>query len=252
MKFKEYSVDVWSKIDRAIAQAKKEDPHPVAAFDADGTLWDTDLGEMFFKYKIANNMVPMPNDPWQYYQDLKKKNNDPREAYVWLAKIMKGVPICTVKSWAQSGVDANSPIPVFNEQKKLIEKLLLADVQVFIVTASIKWAVEPGSKLVGLQPENVIGVMTEVVDGKVTDKNFGIMTYRKGKADALLQATGGKYPFLASGNSIGDFELLSAATKIRLCVSAATSENQELYSSEKKLFEMAAQANSPEWILHHF
>lgn len=252
MKFKDYSHDVWSKIDEAIAQVKKSDPSPVAAFDADGTLWNTDLGEMFFKYKISQKLVPFPPNPWEYYHELKKKNNDPREAYLWLAQIMDGVPIETVRKWAEAGVQANSPIPVFSEQKKLIQKLLQAGVQVYIVTASIKWAVEPGSMLVGLTHDNVIGITTEIADGKVTAKSNGIITYRQGKADAILQATKGKKPFLASGNSIGDLELLSSATHIRLCVSGTPPSEAELFASEKKLFDAAKQMNSPEWIFHYF
>ena len=252
MKFKDYSHDVWSKIDEAITQAKKSDPSPVAAFDADGTLWNTDLGEMFFKYKISQKLVPLPTDPWEHYHQLKKKNNDPREAYVWLAQIMNGVPIKTVREWAKAGVQKNAPIPVFPEQKKLIQKLIQAGVQVYIVTASIKWAVEPGSHLVGLNDDNVIGITTEIVDGKVTAKSNGIITYRQGKADAILQATNGKRPFLASGNSIGDYELLASATHLRLCVSGTSPDETELFASEKKLFDAAKKTNQPEWVFHYF
>ncbi len=252
MKFKDYSHDVWSKIDEAIAQVKGSDPSPVAAFDADGTLWNTDLGEMFFRYKISQKLVPLPESPWEFYQTLKKKNNDPRDAYVWLAQIMKGVPISTVRQWAEEGVKANSPLPIFPAQKKLIQKLLQAGVRVYIVTASIKWAVEPGSLLVGLSHDNVIGITTEIKDGKVTEKSSGPITYRQGKADAILQATEGKKPFLASGNSIGDFELLSSATHIRLCVSGTPPSETELYASEKKLIDAARKAGGPQWLFHGF
>lgn len=252
MKFKEYSLDIWNKIDAAIADAKKLDPNPVAAFDADGTLWNTDLGEMFFQYKIAQQLVPLPANPWQHYHQLKKKNNDPREAYLWLAQIMKGQPLSTIRTWAEQGVQAQSPLPLFPEQQKLIHKLLAANVQIYIVTASVKWAVEPGAKILGLHNDNVLGITTEVIDEIVTDKACGVITYRQGKADAILQATGGKPPFLASGNTIGDFELLSCATHLQLCVSAASTEQDELLVSEKKLFELAKAQKSDRWIMHYF
>jgi phosphoserine phosphatase len=252
MKFKEYSLDVWKKIDTAIADAKKIDPKPIAAFDADGTLWNTDLGEMFFKYKISNNLVPLSVNPWQHYHELKKKNNDPREAYLWLAQVMKGQKLSTVQTWATQCIQSHSPLPIFPEQQKLIQKLLAANVQIYIVTASVKWAVEPGAKVLGLENDNVIGITTEVTDGIVSENPSGIITYRQGKADAILQATGGKKPFLASGNSIGDFELLKCATHLKLCVSAATMEQAELLASEKKLFDLAATQQSDQWVLHYF
>lgn len=48
MKYKNYSSEIWERIENTLNQIKHIDPNPIAAFDADGTLWDTDLGEAFF------------------------------------------------------------------------------------------------------------------------------------------------------------------------------------------------------------
>ena len=47
MKYKTFSPELWQLIDRTLDEVLKSNPSPVAAFDADGTLWDTDLGENF-------------------------------------------------------------------------------------------------------------------------------------------------------------------------------------------------------------
>ncbi len=190
----------------------------------------------------------MPADPWKHYLDLKKINNDPRDAYVWLAQMNAGLPLPTLQTWAQKAFDQIQPKPIFSEQKKLIDLLLENSVQIFIVTASIKWAVEPGARALGLTADHVIGVETEVTNGIITAEKKLPITYRQGKVDALLTKTNNQYPFLASGNTIGDYELLTSATHIKLAVSAA-SRDDRLFKAENDLQTMATEKN---WWRHRF
>lgn len=209
----------------------------VAAFDADGTLWDTDLGEALFQYQIKNKLVPLPNDAWNHYHRMKDEVSK-RAAYLWLAQINKGVAITEVRKWAEEAVREVSPVPVFNEQKKIIEVLLELNVEVYIVTASVQWAVAPGAKLFGLPMENVLGIETEVVNGLVTDKQKGALTFREGKIQALLERTGGVAPFFAAGNTEGDQFLVEGATQMAMVV-AASRPGTENFESERRMIEMA-------------
>lgn len=246
MKYKDYSADIWSRINTTLDQVLKEDSAPIAAFDADGTLWDIDLGETFFHYQIDNKLVNLPPDAWNHYEAMKAE--DPRKAYLWLAQICQGQTLEQVHAWAREGVTAAAPIPVFMEQKKLIDLFLKKGVQIFIVTASVKWAVEPGAELLGLKKENVLGVETCVENGVVTDRQKGLITYREGKVSALLEATHGKKPFFASGNTMGDEQLLQSATHLSLAVSAA-SRDDKLFKTE---FELQEQAAKHRWLSHRF
>ncbi|RYZ89118.1 MAG: haloacid dehalogenase, partial [Proteobacteria bacterium] len=202
MKYKDYSKETWEQIGTALDFALAKDAEPVAAFDADGTLWDLDLGETFFHYQIDNKLVPLPPDAWEYYQQLKKKNDDPSEAYLWLAQINKGQTLEQVRQWASLAVAEQKPVPVFEEQRKLIQMFRDKGVRVYIVTASVKWAVEPGALLLGLTADDVIGIETTVEDGIVTETQKGLITYHMGKVEALLERTNGKKPFFASGNTM--------------------------------------------------
>lgn len=246
MDYKKYSTATWDQIHKALDSVLQQDSQPVAAFDADGTLWDTDLGEGFFDYLIGNNLVKLPADPWGHYEEMKKDPAGPEKAYLWLAQILKGIPLDTVLDWSQKSVEEN-PIPFFPEQKKLIALLLSRGVQVYIVTASIKWAVDPGSKIMGLKPENVLGIETEVVNGLVTEKQKGIITYKKGKPDALVKKAH-KRPFLAAGNTMGDWHLLESATHLRLAVSASKPDDR-LFKTE---YELQKNAQEQGWITHRF
>ena len=248
MNYKSFPDEYWTQIKSVIADLKNKGTPLIAAFDADGTLWDIDLGENFFQHQIDHKQIPLPPDPWTYYLELKKKNNDPREAYAWLAQINKDLELTQVQAWAQTAFDQIAPKPIFSEQKKLIDLLLENSIQVYIVTASIKWAVEPGAKALGLSADHVIGVQTKVINNIITDEKVLPITYRQGKVDALLQHTNQLRPFLCVGNTIGDYELLQSSTDIRLAVSAA-SRDDKLFKAENELFNKAGEQN---WWRHRF
>jgi len=249
MNYKAFPDEYWSTITKTIGKLKDTTQQPlVAAFDADGTLWDTDLGENFFQYQIDQKLVPLPADPFQYYLDKKKTDGDPRPAYVWLAQINSGKSLQQVRQWADDAFKTILPSPIFSEQRKLIELLQKNNVQVYIVTASIKWAVEPGARALGLTNDQVLGIETEIIDGIISSKEKLPITYRQGKADALLKHTHNLHPFLAAGNTTGDLELLQCATHIRLAVSAA-SRDDRIFKSEKELQDIAIQNN---WLHHRF
>lgn len=233
------------EIDRIV----KSTPGPhYAAFDADGTLWDSDLGEALFDYQIRNRLVPLPEDPWKHYDDLKHQVSFP-VAYLWLAQINKGISLKQVQDWAKKAVDKLIPVPVLNSQKEIIAHLKSRGVHVYIVTASVKWAVEPGAHLLGLTPENVIGITTQVdTKGIVTDVQGGPITFREGKVEALLEKTGGVAPIFSAGNTLGDLPLLESSAGARLAVGAMPPGNK-YYDSERELLQIAQQRG---WFFHSY
>lgn len=248
MNYKPFPDQYWARIKQTIVELKTSGLPLFAAFDADGTLWDSDLGENFFNYQIDNKCVSLPTNPWSHYQEMKKINGDPRSAYAWLAQINQSQPVEQVRKWSQQAFNSIQPIPVFTEQKKLIDLFLENQVHIFIVTASIRWAVEPGALALGLTEKNVIGVETKVQQDIVSSEAVYPITYKEGKVEALLKQTGGVYPFFASGNSTGDTELLKAATHLQMAVSAA-SRDDKLFQSESELLKIAEMNN---WMGHRF
>ncbi len=249
MKFKDYSEEIWQKIENALKRNQNRTPQRlIAAFDADGTLWNTDLGEAFFQFQIDKKLIPLPPDPWDYYRTLKKRNNDPREAYLWLAQINEGIPLKTLQEWAKEALSRLSPVPVFEAQSNLISKLLKSGVEIYIVTASVKWAVDPGAGLFGLSDDSVIGVETFVDKGIITKKQKGVITFLEGKVEALLEKTKGQRPFLAAGNSTGDIPLLASSTEIQIGVSGAELTDR-LYQNEMELGRICGEKS---WFFHRF
>lgn len=232
-----------------IHQTMESFPGPYyAAFDADGTLWDSDLGEQFFQYEIDHcNLESLKNvDPWHYYETTKAV--DPIKAYLWLAQINEGIAIDQVRTWASEAVD-HFGARVFQCQKDWIAWLKAQGIEVFIVTASIQWAVEPAAHLVGIDRDHVLGIRTKVNEkGLVTLEQDGPITWREGKATSLLARTKNVKPIFCSGNTYGDIALIEASQGARLAVQTQVEENS-LYEEESKLFTHATQHN---WEIHHF
>lgn len=253
MKYKKWSDQIWRNLKQALKEEKAAlegtGHRPVAAFDADGTLWHTDLGENFFRYEIDHCALPgLPPDPWGHYQ--KNKEIDPKAAYLWLAQINSGQSLTQVKEWAEKALGVYQEVPLFPDQQHWIEILLNENVEVFIVTASVKWAVEPMARRLGLSEDQVIGIETAVVDGQVTDTAAGFMTYREGKAEAILEKTRNRKPFFCAGNTPGDLALLSTASRVALAVrTSPEKQSQELIESEGLL---RVEAERRGWLLHEF
>lgn len=228
MKFKEE----FESLKKKLLNAKAQTPGPAfAAFDADGTLWDTDMGEAFFKYQIDECNLDLPADPWKFYDESKEV--DAPKAYLWLAQINKGKSLKQVQAWAEEAFLKSTPFPFFQFQKDLISFLHDNDFKVYVVTASVKWAVEPGAKRLGISADHVLGVKTKIENGIVTDVQDGPITYRAGKADAILQTTQQVRPLLCAGNTPGDTQLLKLA-EIPIAI-VSHKKGERIYESEQQL-----------------
>lgn len=228
----------FNRLKQAIREVRPRHSRAIAAFDADGTLWNADLGEALFDYQVRNRLLKgLPADPWAHYEHLKAKVSH-EVAYIWLAQINEGLPLTQVQKWAQEAVDEMRPVPVFEEMKDVIAQLLDLGVEVYIVTASIKWAVEPGAELVGLKPENVIGIRTKVKNGLITRDQDGPITYRAGKVEGLRAVVGDVRPFFCAGNTEGDLPLLESATDLRLVVTANPPSNHN-FPTEQRMLKLA-------------
>lgn len=248
--YKDFSDETWNKISLAIEDAHQKKLPKIAAFDADGTLWDNDAGNAFFDYEIENKLLSLPENPWDYVYSLKDKN--PVHAFLWLAQIHKGLSIETVKTWAQASYQKNK-VSYFPAIQKLIALLKKNNFQIYIITASVKWAVEPCVKNLGIEEDFVLGFQTQIQNGIISDKQEGHSTYKEGKAQALLEKTNGQKPLLACGNTMGDYWLLDIATHISLAVRCIHQniafQDKDITSQEIKLYEAAKQQG---WITHNF
>jgi phosphoserine phosphatase len=249
--YNNFSKNFLQDVSQKLEDFKQKVDKPVAAFDADGTLWDIDVGEIVFDHQINHWDLDLPSDPWKHYLDLKAQN--PRSGYLWLAQILAGKSLEEVLeknkeaylAWEQEN---NKKLPIYPQQQELISFLKENGVEVFVVTASVAWSVVYGASLYDIPQENVIGVKTKIIDGLVSTEQDGEITYREGKAKAILNRVKPEQLFLCAGNTMGDFELLKASKVISLAVASADN-SEELFSTEQELKQNAIN-NS--WYHHSF
>jgi len=106
---------------------------------------------------------------------------------------------------AKKAVEEVQPVPVFKEQRKIIELLHSLKVEVFIVTASIQWAVAPGAYLFDIPEDHVLGIETEVVNGLVTEKQKGALTLSGGQSSRRCSIEQAEFrPYFCAGIPEGD------------------------------------------------
>ena len=249
--YKDYSPEFYKHLEQCIEQARKNSVSPLcAAFDADGTLWDTDVQDIIFADQIAHPYLSLPPQPLEFYHQLKHR--DPRAAYLWLAQLLSGLSLPQVLQHNEQSFQRweaeYGPIPIFPPQKALIDFLKAHEVEVWVVTASVQWSLYYPARYLGIEPDCILGVKTCIEQGLITDKPDGPVTYRDGKAEALRAKIGAKKLILCVGNSIGDYELLASSEGLAMAVCAAKA-TEEVYASEQELQELAQQQN---WWRHAF
>ena len=214
---------------------------PKAAFDADGTLWPSDVGREFFQYQIEKDLLKDKIvNPRVQFEDIKK-NKGKRQALIWLARILSGFSLEQVQEWVRQFLK-NNPPQGFLFQKKIISWLQDKNVQIFVVSSSLKWILDPAVCVFNIPAENVIGVQTVVKNGTITDELVVPVPIQEDKVSALYQKTNGEPPLFSSGNTLSDHALLKSATTARLVVSTAKQQDTN-YVSERKLLQIAKKNN---------
>ena len=227
-----------SQLEKALS-AKKPAIHK-AAFDADGTLWPSDVGKDFFHYQAAKGFFKekyaCPFSEFDSIYNLQGR----KQALIWLAKAQAGFSLKTLKLWAKDFLREH-PVKMFSFQKNLIKWLTKKKVKIFIVSSSLTWVLEQA--LEGYNIPHIIGVETLVENGTITDKPVLPAPVGKDKVLAFKRKAGeSSLPIFVAGNTLSDKALLESATDIRLVLNSALPGSRN-YESEKSLLKIAKQRN---------
>lgn len=190
----------------------------IAVFDADKTLWGDDLGEAFFRWLIKNRKLANVDYSQDIYAEYEKKlAKDRQEGYTWIVSLMAGLPEQELKKWSADFFKQEFVQKIYPAQKALILSLQKKGIPVWIVSASNRWVVEAGAAWLNIPASNVIGIDLVVDKDLLTNQVKQPVTYKQGKVLALQQRT--KLPILlASGDSVGDQQLLEQASKLSLLI----------------------------------
>ncbi len=198
----------------------------VATFDADGTLWDRDIGEAFLRWLIAGKLLKGLKQYPDIYEEYEHRVAVNRTAgYGWAVQVMKGLPVRKVETWAWQLASAWANYRP--GMKAVVEYLVSRGVEVWIVSASGELVVRQTAAFTGIPRERTCGIRTVVdADGVLTDELVHPLTCNQGKVE-LIQQKIGVVPILAFGDSMGDLEMLEYS-KFPMVLNLNTAPNETL------------------------
>jgi phosphoserine phosphatase len=103
---------------------------------------------------------------------------------------------------------------------KLIHRMQQAGFEIWIISATNRWTVEAyARKFLSVPPERIVGITPLVENGRITSKPDPSVPITGGPGKvAAIQRFIRKIPVFAAGDSVGDFEMLSMATTLRLFI----------------------------------
>ncbi len=198
--------------DAVATQLTTAGPRPLVCFDADGTLWNEDLGEALFRWLAAGDLLPAfakPRDPievWEEYEARVAKNR--AEGYAWAVQCMAGLDESDVKKWCRQLANAwPNYRPAMVE---LVKGLRGAGCEVWLVSASNAWVIEASAPFVGADAAQVLGMRVALEGVRLGSTMIRPLTCNAGKVDAIRGRLG-RLPDLAFGDSLGDLEMLESA-----------------------------------------
>ena len=228
------------QIKQAVIPLIDKTKNPIAAFDADGTLWPSDVGREFFYYQVEHKLLKDPH-PNQTFHSIRQKQSR-KEALKWLAKVQAKTSFSLMEEQVNNFLNQAPPI-AFSFQKNLVEWLLQHKVSVFIVSSSLKWVLDKALVRAGypVSLSKAIGVETKVVNSQITHELIEPAPIEADKTLSLKKLVGNVRPIFAAGNTLSDIELLKSAF-IRLTVASAVKGSKN-YTSEQKLLTIAKKKN---------
>lgn len=217
---------------------KKESQGPLAAFDADGTLWAEDANDILMGYERRESLRDLKDllDPAYQKEGMRYKRCQ------IFAERQAGFFLEEFREHCRQALK-ESPLHVFSFQKKLLKFLKEKGMEIVIVTASVQWMVEEAVKMYQLPVDQVLGVRNRLEGDLITGELIQT-PFKKAKGEVLLNYSGGEACFLAAGNTLTDLPLLEMA-KIPIVVHSASSQSP-LFATESRLKE---QALEKAWIL---
>lgn len=212
----------------------------IAAFDADGTIWNVDVADLLWSRLLSKRALheragaPLARavrstglepeqDPYRDFGTLDRLYRDGRCSEETIVRAMlqglAGLSEEEVRGHASEAVAGSAPLrhSASGRPAKMLADLRGLGYRVIIVSSSPRWAVEAALEPLGFDPSDLIAGQVAVVGGRLTDGIIEPLPHGQGKIQALLRHFN-TVPRIAVGNGLGDLAMLEAASHLKLLV----------------------------------
>ncbi len=116
------------------------------------------------------------------------------------------------------------------EGRELLTELLRLGFDVWAVSGSNRWSVEPVFASLGIPPERVIGLEMKVQDGVLTPEEVEPIPIREGKISALRLRTAAA-PLLVASDSKNDIPLFLFSTDLKVRINSRNRDTDDFFRS---------------------
>jgi HAD superfamily phosphoserine phosphatase-like hydrolase len=232
--------DVLAACDEALGKGPR-DAAPVAAFDADHTLWHADVGDLGCNLALeTRTMKPAAQgaiaaelalagakSSGEVHEDARRLYDLYKHDKVSEISIVRAMTVCYA-GWSEDELrDLARRLrrdvlerSFYEGVVEIARGLKERGLRVVVVSGSPTWLVAEGVRgVLPLDPEkDVFGTLVEVKGGVLGPTMRDPVTFFEGKVDALRQQFPGARPSFAFGDSKGDVPLLHHAARIAFAV----------------------------------
>ncbi len=218
----------------------RPDQTQIAAFDADGTLWDEDVADLLWERLIEQQALtrqaaaPLArtvrasgeepaHDPYEDYARLRELARQGRCSEETMVRVMleglaglgeDEIYLHSQKALARArGIAGVGSGPA----ALMISRLRDLGYRIVVVSGSPRWAVEVALKPLGIDSSDIVAGQVAVVNGALTDGVIEPLPHGRGKIQAILRRFGA-VPHVSVGNGLADLEMLEAASHLKLLV----------------------------------
>ena len=183
----------------------------LAVFDCDGTLWEADSGEKFFRWEMKRGLVSREladklTARYELYRQGKVSEDDMCGEMVTMHE---GLSCADIERAVRQFFPEVIASGIFPEMQVLTHKLIESGCELWAISSTNDWVVREGVKQFGIAPDHVIAANVAINNGHATGRLLR-MPSGEGKAIAVREIIQ-RMPDAVFGNSRWDLAMLELA-----------------------------------------
>lgn len=183
----------------------------MAAFDCDGTLWSGDAGVGFFRWEIAEGLIPKEAVEWivPRYAEYEAGKVSEEVMCGEMVSMHRGLIESDIQRAATRYFDLFMYEDIFPEMRDLVHRLQAQGCEVWAVSSSNEWVIRAAMRHFSIPRSRVIATAAALDKNRISEKLLRIPS-GDGKPKAIHELAQ-KHPDAAFGNSRWDLEMLQTS-----------------------------------------
>ena len=183
----------------------------LSVFDCDGTLWEADAGEKFFRWEMQRGLVPpaVAEQLTARYELYRRGEVSEDDMCGEMVTMHEGLSSAEIERAVADFFPEVIASGIFPEMQVLTHQLIESGCELWAISSTNDWVVREGVKQFGIAPDRVIAACVAVNGGHATSRLLR-MPSGEGKAVAIREVIG-RMPDAVFGNSRWDLAMLELA-----------------------------------------